>query len=394
MASLLLIGTLVGSSIAQTRSILLNDPTEPGSVIVFPKFIRGQVTVDGVPLQPRSEFAVGVTCPPNTGLCAEKVTYKIKFHWVCGTDENPLSSFICREQNFEAFVTMNGKIIFNTEGTTAPGNFVASTPPCPRGYLIGWMVDLFDQPIKFDGLIGEAVLRETSTAVMAYKGYTIKADPALPPYTPATSKTPTPMALGVDPLFGTPTLVFDGGPGHYLAPTGVLISDVEYDKTTAATATTTGSHSTNLTLLTLDTRSNQPNFPTFVPLKFWSAQEDLHSTSVDFVCWVEIGLLGFDPDLTSGQVGSRKGVMVAGPAFKLPIGGVFDTQGRVTLLGLVDTLEGPTAASPACLAGTGGGFPQPPCLPIERTSGNERSFMYEVYNDSVPVPTTFVPFPF
>jgi hypothetical protein len=393
MASLLLIGTLVGSSIAQTRSLILNDPTEPGSVIVFPKFIRGNVTVDGLPGQPRSEFAVGITCPPNTGLCAEKVTYKIKFHWVCGTDENPLSSFICREQNFEAFVTMNGKIIFNTEGTTAPGNFVATTPPCQRGYLIGWMVDLFDQPIKFDGLVGEAVLRETGTAVMAYKGYTIQADPALPPYTPSTSKTPTPITLGTSGN-GLQSLVFDGGPGHYLAATGVIISDVEYDKTTAAVAgVSSGSHSTNLTLLTLDVHSNQPNFPTFVPLKFWSAQEDLHSTSVDFVCWTEIGLLGFDPDLTSGQVGSRKGVMVAGPAFKFPIGGINDQAGRVTLIGLVDTQEGPTAASPACQAGTGAPNPLP-CIPIERTSGNERSFMYEVYNDSVPVPTQFVPFPF
>jgi hypothetical protein len=128
MASLLLIGTLVGSSIAQTRSSLLADPTEPGSVIVFPKFIRGSVTVDGVPAQPRTEFSVGVVCPPGTGLCAEKVTFKIKFHWVCGTDENPLSSFVCKEKNFEGFVTMNGKIIFNTEGITAPGNFIASTP--------------------------------------------------------------------------------------------------------------------------------------------------------------------------------------------------------------------------------------------------------------------------
>jgi hypothetical protein len=382
MASLLLIGTLVGSSIAQTRDPRLADAQEPGSVIVFPKFIRGSLTVDGVPAQPRTEFSVGIVCPPGNPFhasCAELTKFKIKFHWVCGTDENPISSFVCREQDFVAFVTMNGKLIFNPEGTTAPGNFVASTPPCDRGYLIAWVVDLLDRPIKYDGLVGTAVLRESPTAVMAYKGITIQADPAAA----------IQSVIATTTVNGVPgSLPFTGAPGAYQALTGVIIADVEYDKVSAP------SHVTNLTLMTLDVLSNQPNYPTFVPLKFWSALEDLHSTSVDFVCWQEIGLLGFDPDLTSGNVGSRKGVMIAGPARKFAIGGINgDTAGPVTLLGLVDTLEGPTVASAPCLAGTGTTTPpRTPCIPIERTSGNERSFMYEVYNDSIFVPTTFVPF--
>jgi hypothetical protein len=244
------------------------------------------------------------------------------------------------------------------------------------------VVDLFDRPIKFDGLVGTAVLRESPTAVMSYKGITIQADPDL------ANNEVIDLVTTRDGLQGLPF----GRAGGYRAVTGVIITDVEYDKVSAATATTTGSHSTNLTLLTLDVHSNVPNYPTFVPLKFWSALEDLHSTATNFVCWAEIGILGIDLDLTSGQVGSRKGLMIAGPARKFAIGGILgDTAGPVTLLGLVDTLEGPTAASPACQAGTG--VPNPlPCIPIERTSGNERSFMYEVYNNSVPVPTQFIPF--
>ena len=50
------------SAIAQARDPRLADSQQPGSVIVFPKFIRGFVTPDGV-LTPATEFEVGVVCP-------------------------------------------------------------------------------------------------------------------------------------------------------------------------------------------------------------------------------------------------------------------------------------------------------------------------------------------
>src|SRR5262245_31009597 len=47
---------------AQVRPVGLSDSQEPGSVIVFPKFIRGTVFPDGFPT-PKTEFEVGVVCP-------------------------------------------------------------------------------------------------------------------------------------------------------------------------------------------------------------------------------------------------------------------------------------------------------------------------------------------
>jgi hypothetical protein len=377
MASLLLIGTLVGSSIAQTRDPRLADLTEPGSVIIFPKFIRGALTVDGVPAQPRTEISIGVVCPPGF-FCAEGTKVKIKFHWVCGTDENPLNSFVCNENDFEAIFTVNGKIIFNTEGTTAPGNFISPAPPCNRGYLIGWVIDTLDRPIKFDGLTGTAVLRESPTAVTAYKGITIQAHPAL-----ALNALITLATEGTGPA-QTRGLPFTGAPGQYQAITGVLMGDIEYDKVTAP------SHTTVLTLLTLDTRSNRPNFPTFVDFDIWNAIEQPFSFSTNFVCWQEIGLLALAPNALSGFIGSRKGVFRTGPAEKFAIGGVADTAGAVTLLGLLEVLEGPTAASPPCAAGTGPDAGNVlPCVPIPYTTGNERHVIYEAYNDSLAIPTTF-----
>jgi hypothetical protein len=103
---------------AQQRDPRLADSQEPGSVIVFPKFIRGNVAPDGVttPPTPKTEFEVGVVCPKGV-TCAERQPVKIRFHYVCGTNESDISgSFVCRETDFEAQTTVNGKLIFNPEG--------------------------------------------------------------------------------------------------------------------------------------------------------------------------------------------------------------------------------------------------------------------------------------
>ena len=61
----------------------LSDAHEPGSVIVFPKFVRGFVPVPGDGAQPRTEFEVGVVCPKGL-VCPEGQQVKIRFHYVCG----------------------------------------------------------------------------------------------------------------------------------------------------------------------------------------------------------------------------------------------------------------------------------------------------------------------
>jgi hypothetical protein len=357
----------------------LGDSQEPGSIIVFPKFIRGTQNVDGVRL-PSTEIEVGIVCPAGppffgTG-CPEHQVVKIRFHWVCGTDENVNTSLICREDDFDVIGTVNGKIVFNPENMTITGSNTVNVPvpPCQMGYLIGWVeafgnsaTGLTDGLVKYDGLIGDAVLRESGTAVGNYNAIPIQAANDTDP----TGATITTVA---DPLTGLPRLAFDGGAGHYKAVTGVVIGDVKYSNPTASSAYPIAS-TTYLTLLTLDVRSDFPNYPTGVDINFYNesnaaspgstGSEKLLSTSLEFVCFTELELTAIDPNLTQTQMGSRKGVFVSLPAAKFPFAGIDDTAGPVTLLGLVETLEGP--------------------------NGNDRSYFSATYNNSVPVTTFFLP---
>ena len=117
------------------------DLSQPGSVIIFPKFINlPAVTVDGV-LMPRTEIEVGVVCPVGTA-CVEHQSVKVRFHWVCPAQEN-VNSNICSVWNFDLALSIDGKLAFPADGVL-PGSPSAlanqprvPAPPCPRGYLIG-----------------------------------------------------------------------------------------------------------------------------------------------------------------------------------------------------------------------------------------------------------------
>lgn len=66
-------------------------------------------------------------------------------------------------------------------GPGAPSAFGPTTtaqrvpaPMSAAGYLVAWVIDA-DRPIKFDGLIGDAILREANGATSAYNGIPIQA---------------------------------------------------------------------------------------------------------------------------------------------------------------------------------------------------------------------------
>ena len=168
------------------------------------------------------------------------------------------------------------------------------------------------------------------------------------------------ITTSTDPLTGIPSLVFDGADAHYLTVPGAVKGDVKFDHVRG----TAPLSRTFLTLLTLDVRSDQPNFPTGVDIDFYKADETLLSESLEFVCWTEVSLTRIDRNLNQTFMG-RKGSFLTGQAFKFPINGIFDTAGPVTLLGLVETVEGPTLS--------------------------DRVYFTGVFNNSVPVPTIFVP---
>jgi hypothetical protein len=392
--ALLPVLALATPAIAQVPATLA-DPNEPGSVLVFPKFVNNvAVSVDGA-LLPRTEIELGAVCPVGfgtapgvPGLCAEHQSVKVRFHWVCPGTQSVASKFVCQETDFDIVVSINGKLAFAADGT--PLNANSPTVPaanCENGYLIAWVIDNFDRPIKFDGLIGDAVIRGPalangpsaglSTSVEGYKAIAIQAAPSATAQGGLITTVP-------DPFLGTPTLAFDGVAGHYQAITGNLYGDVKYDRTTPGGLPTPSNalSRTYLILLTLDVRSNQPNYPTFVPLQFYNESlntvstsnpnfERLVSASTEFICWTQVNLTDINRNLTQVAMTTRKGLVHAGPAVKVPFIGIADTAGPATLIGLVQTIEG-TAAN---------GF-------------FERGYIYNMFDDSVPVPTRFLPFPF
>jgi hypothetical protein len=321
------LATIPGLAQAQVRDPRLADSQEAGSVIVFPKFIKGTVTVDGVPT-PQSVFEISVICPTGV-LCTAGQKVQMKAEWICPGN----AKSICKEIDFPLATTVNGTVVIDPSKT-------GITAPCPLGFLLVWMVDTSNRPIKFDGMIGDAVLRNGPNSAGAYNGIPIQADPLL--------------ANGALITLVNGGLVFDGGPGHYQSLTQTVISGVRFDKLTSPTV------QTFLTMLTLDIISNRVNDTTFVDFLFWNANEVPTSTSTDFICWTEQQLsVDIDSNLTEAGQGTAKGSFI----------GVASNQAFVprTILAIVET--------------------------IERNAGGaiDREYSYSTYNDSIPVRTLFRP---
>jgi hypothetical protein len=369
-----------------------SDSQQPGSVIIYPKFVnsifegRGLITVDGVAFS-QTEIEIGAVCPPafvaGGGTCAEHQPIKIRFHWVCPGTEGTNSN-ICRVEDFDVNITVPGKLAFSADGTPINANSppLIPAPPCARGYLIGWVINpTNDLPIKFDGLVGNAVIRNpnlvagplvgSSTGLSAYDATTIQADPALANLAPIANQ-PGP-------------LLFDGAPGHYTQITGVQFGDVRFDRMTASSSPAIAPNllgRTALIFLTLDVLSNRPNAPTFVNFEFSNeslgtavgssnpAFEHLTSTSVEFVCWNQMRLSDFGGgSLTQTFQGTRNGIVIAGPAEKIADGNApADPSRPVTLIGQVETIEG-TAANDFL----------------------ERKYNFNMSTNGISVPAAFVP---
>jgi hypothetical protein len=363
------------------RPTTLSDSQEPGSVIVFPKFIQGTVGLPEGPTAPITELEIGVVCPKGQ-TCAEHQPIKIRLHWVCGTSEaDQAGSFVCQETDFDVTATIWEKIVLTANGETVnfytPGLPTKTVPAanCPNGagYLIGWVIrPTDDKPIAFDALVGDAHLRPGAPAAISpFAG----SPTSLADYDaiPIQANAPANAVISSN---GNGALIFDGAPGHYQAVTGQVIGDIRYTNTTIGPTFSVGV----LTLLTLDVKSNRPNNPVFVDLDFFGGNpsaignENQLSTSTEFICWEEVSITRINPDLTTGLMG-RKGVFVSAPATKVGIFGIQDETGPTTLLGLSEVLEG-------------GVFPGSiPAAPWPRASFSN------LFNSSVPVPTKFLPTP-
>jgi hypothetical protein len=331
----------------------LADPSQPGSVIIWPKFVSGSVNVfpgtAGAFTAAKTVIELGAVCPAAAAPCTDNQTIHVHLHWVCPA---VAPSTVCPETDFTVPITYGtssaGKITFNPSAVPNPGtsdyNGSTTVPiaPCPRGYLIGYAVDQFDRPVKFDGLIGDTVQRNFGTALASISAITIQADPNLV-VTPGANPTTTPtIALGANG-----GLIFDGAPGHYQMVTGQLQGDVAFDSDL-----TPPFHGGALVFLTLNVVSGLANHPTAVALDFYNFNEAQLSTEFTFTCWGQVALSVLDPNLTVGLFGSQtlagtsggrhdKGFFISGQA------SIDTTTGLlpVTLLGIVEASEGPAGGA-------------------------------------------------
>jgi hypothetical protein len=329
-----------------TATGVLNDPAEPGSVLVFPLFETG--TNEGG--QPRTQFEISVRCP-NGAVCTEFQDVDIRAHWVCPGFLFGLAP--CDEADFNLATTVNGTIRFDPQGICEPTNDISTNnfdtcgsippPPCPEGYLIAWVIDTGGNPIKFDGLIGDAVLRETPTAVTAYNAVPIQAGGAL-------------ANLARTDVNGNGKLNFNGV--EYKELTNKIIGSVHYDGLDTASGITS---QTSLILLTLDVHSGLPNNTVFVGLNFYNELEQLHSAHTNFNCFTEQPI--FQLGGTIASFNGFKGLVESTSAFKIPVFGSFDHTGPVTILGLV----------------------------LTREDGDVRHYAYPLYDNSIPLATSFMP---
>jgi hypothetical protein len=311
---------------AQAQEATSSASEEPGSVIVFPKFMKGTVAVDGV-TRAQTEIEVRSRCPSGA-ICPEDEPVRIRFHWVCPGNPNKASNYVCKAADFDVRLSVNGTGSLNPENPNLLENNVGPAAPCPSGYLIGWVISpLTERPIKYDGLTGSAILRDGRGATQSYEAFAIQGDPNL--------ATRAEIATDIDPRTGTPALVFDGGAGHYQLVDRAIPTNLEYHKLTGPLS----SSEAVLILLTLDVRLNRPNYPTFIDLDFRSDEGVRAATGRNFTCWTEMTNPNLDAYFTLVGARAGNGVVLAGQAVKVPFIGISDIPGPVTLLGLVPTDE-------------------------------------------------------
>src|SRR5215471_16796446 len=149
---------------SQPAMAQLSDSQEPGSLLVFPFF---QNTMIGD--IPATTITVSVTCPTGA-ICPLHQPINLRLHWVCGGFSVFGLPGLCQERDFLLSTTVNGTVRFHPgDGGSIPA------PPCVQGYLLVWVINANQDAIKFDGLIGKAVIHQALQADTAYNAIPIQA---------------------------------------------------------------------------------------------------------------------------------------------------------------------------------------------------------------------------
>jgi hypothetical protein len=292
----------------------------PGSLLVFPKFIGGKlgntVVADGV-VVPKTELEIAVTCPYGANCAPDQ---KVYLHGMWIGPGFAATQGVCPSTDFHTITSVNDKLVIRTDGSGG-----IPKPQPNLGMLVIWVTDPAGHPIKFDGLTGDGVIRETGTNVSEYSAIPVQGADGF--------RTGELIPTVKGEVGNNAGLALDGY--HYKAVTGSAIADVRYDTDQLLDSNYVDSY---VIFLTLDMLAGLPNPQTHVSMNFYANQVPI-SESLGFYCWAEYPLALIDSNLTASQMGAAKGVLVTDPAYQLP-------SGRPsTLLGLMQVGEG-TASDP------------------------------------------------
>jgi len=109
--------------------------------------------------------------------------------------------YVCTKSAFDVTLLPNERVLLNSKDAELRCEHLASPAPCPKGYLIGWVISSTSRrPIKYDALTGNAIPWEASGRVASHGAITIRADPNL--------ATGAEIATEIDPRIGAQALVF------------------------------------------------------------------------------------------------------------------------------------------------------------------------------------------
>ena len=300
-----------GGVASAAHDLTLTNSEHPGSVLIFPKFIRG--TVGGLPA---ATFSIGVVCPDDAPQCSIGGSNKvvILLHWVCAGSPDGATAGHCASSDFELRTVIHGKLEFDATGrvTVGPvdqnGGFIPP-PPCDEGYLVATIATQSGSPIAFNALVGEAILRFTPGSASAYNAVTIQ------------SPQPAGTLLGGLDLDGV----------SYRRVASRLVGDVRYEKLQAPTVRTF------ITIINLASVPNATNPATMMPVRFYRANGAATSGAIRFTCFRQVRLTHLDANLNNVRMG-KIGLLEAS-------GDAVAAGQRVPVLGLVTTIE--DGATPA-----------------------------------------------
>jgi hypothetical protein len=325
-----LAGACMAATAAMANPTVANF-TQPGSLIVYPYFQTGTVLADGTTL-PKTEIHITPVCPSGI-TCTGFEPVIMVARWVCPASR--ATGPVCPSTDFLLQTTVNGTITLNPNGQATINGALVSipVPDCPRGYLMAYVVNSSELPIKFDGLEGDAIVHTFPTAEASYSGLAIQAADTNP------ADVGELITTGTDTFTGQTSFLLDGLGSDYAVLTGQLSDSILFDN---AIGPGVFDH-TDIVLLTLDVQLNRPNNPTFVDFTFYNAAQQPTSDYTYFTCWNALDITRMNAGLTQQAQGSPEGSFVTGQAEKFAA--LADTHGPVTLLGLVLSFQGGTKAA-------------------------------------------------